>query len=125
MDGGSYTAPPMVLVGHSQRLAEPLTRRQRRGMLYCGLGVLVASIAVVAILVTSNKSLAPASGHGCVSVQVAGATGGVVLHECGTTARSWCRTEYARHDRLALAVQPQCRLAGITAPKQTNVSGSR
>jgi hypothetical protein len=115
----------MVLVGHSQRLAEPLTRRQRRGLLGCGLGVLVATVVVIAVLVTTHESVAPASSHGCVNVLVAGATGGTLLHECGTAARAWCKTEYARHDQVALAVQPQCRRAGIAPPKQTNVSGSR
>jgi hypothetical protein len=114
----------MVLVGHSQRLAEPLTRRQRRGLLGCGLGVLVATVVVIVVLVTNHRGIAPVSGHGCVSVLVAGSTGGALLYECGTTARAWCKTEYARHDRLALAVQPQCRRAGIAAPKQTTVSGS-
>jgi hypothetical protein len=113
----------MVLVGHSQRLAEPLTRRQRRGLLGCGLGVLVATVVVIVVLATSHKGIAPVSGHGCVSVLVAGSTGGTLLYECGATARAWCRTEYARRDRLALAVQPQCRRAGIAPPTQRNVSG--
>jgi len=115
----------MVLVGHSQRLAEPLTRRQRRGLLGCALGLLVAGVVVIAVVLTTHKSVVPLSGHGCVSVLVAGATGGEPLRECGAAARALCRTEYARHDLLARAVQPQCRLAGIAPPKQTNASGSR
>jgi len=115
----------MVLVGHSQRLAEPLTRRQRRGLLGCALGLLVAGVVLIAVVLTTHKSVVPRSGHGCVSVLVAGATGGEPLRECGAAARALCRTEYARHDLLARAVQPQCRLAGIAPPKQTNASGSR
>jgi endonuclease YncB( thermonuclease family) len=85
----------------------------------------VAVVVVIVLLVTTHQSIAPASGHGCVSVLVAGSTGGTLLYECGMEARAWCKTEYALHDRLALAVQPQCRLAGIAAPKQTNVPGAR
>jgi hypothetical protein len=102
----------MVLVGHSQRLAEPLTSRQRRGMAAVGL-ILVLAAIVAGVLSVTNGSGIPASRDGCLNLVVAGSTGGQVLHECGASARSFCRAEYARSDGLALKVQAQCGLAGI------------
>ena len=102
----------MVLVGHSQRLAEPLTSRQRRSMAVVGVLFVLAAVAV-GILASVDTGGIPVSRDGCVSVLVAGSTGAEVLHECGAAARSLCHSEYARHDRLAQRLQPQCRLAGI------------
>jgi hypothetical protein len=111
----------MVLVGHSQRIAVPLTRRQRRAMAACGVVLLLAAVAV-GVLAATDKGGYPVSSHGCVSLLVAGATGAQSFRECGAPARAFCRQEYARRDRLALEAQPQCRLAGI---EPTDRSGAR
>ena len=98
----------MVMVGHAQRLAQPLTRRQRR--LIALTLVLIAGLSALAILRSSG---APASRNGCVNVVVASATGGGLLSHCGASARAWCASEYTKTDALARRVQEQCRLAGV------------
>jgi hypothetical protein len=108
----------MVLVGHSQRQAQPLTRRQRRGM-----QATAAIIVVLGIVVWFATKGTPfsVSRHGCVSVVLAGATGGNIERECGADARSWCKAEYARKDLTAVTIQKQCRIAGIE-PRSTTRS---
>lgn len=101
----------MVLVNHAQRIAQPLTRRQRRAI-----ALIVVLLAGAAISVGLASTTASSSGAGCVSVVVASTMGGQTLHRCGAQARSWCATEFARSDPAALEVQAQCRVAGIRPP---------
>jgi hypothetical protein len=98
----------MVMVGHSQRLAQPLTRGQQRVI-----AVVVAVLLAAATWAVVRPGGAPVSRNGCVSVVVASSTGGGLLHNCGAAARAWCQTEFARTDALARLIQPQCRRAGL------------
>jgi hypothetical protein len=86
----------MVMVGHSQRLAQPLTRHQRR-----------ATAIVVAVLAgpTLWAVLRPGSGA---------AGDGTLRHQCGAAARSWCQSEFTRPEPFALRAQVQWRLAGVS-----------
>ncbi|MGH2849136.1 MAG: hypothetical protein ACRDLP_00800 [Solirubrobacteraceae bacterium] len=102
----------MVLVGHSQRLAQPLTRRQRGAIALIAALVLAATLAIV---LTSTGT--PRAAAGCVSVVTASSTGGVTLERCGASARAWCREEAARTDAFALNLQAQCARAGL-APRR-------
>jgi hypothetical protein len=102
----------MVLVGHSQRLAQPLTRRQRWAIA-CVAALLLA--ATLAIVLTSNGT--PRAAAGCVSVVTASSTGGVTLERCGASAHAWCRDEAAKRDAFARNVQAQCVRAGL-APRR-------
>lgn len=103
-----YSAADMVLIGHSQRVSQPLTRTQKRGL------AVVAVIAVgLAAWAIARSTSAPVSSNGCVSVLVPSSTGGGVLSHCGAAARSWCQTEFVSTGDLAKRVQAQCRLAGI------------
>jgi hypothetical protein len=104
----AYTSARMVMVGHSQRLAQPLTRGQQRVI-----AVVVAVLLAAATWAVIRPTSAPVSRNGCVSVVVASSTGGGLLHNCGAAARAWCQTEFARTDALARLIQPQCRLAGL------------
>jgi hypothetical protein len=104
----AYTRPQMVMIGHSQRLAVPLTRAQKRAIA----GVLVVMLAVAGWAI-GRSSAAPISSHGCVNVVVASSTGGGLLSHCGAAARTWCQTEFAASDPLARRIQVQCRLAGL------------
>jgi hypothetical protein len=102
----------MVMTGHAQRLAQPLTRGQKRAIAV----VVAAVIGASAWLIVGQRGV-PASHDGCVNVLVASSMGGGLLQHCGAAARSWCQTEFARNDALALRVQEQCRLAGLR-PRQ-------
>lgn len=95
------------------RDAPPWTRRQRRLAAGVGLTVLAAGVGALAWAQTHSGGYGE-SVNGCVNVVAPSTMGGGVLHRCGDDARTWCRAEYAAGDRLALLVQPQCRLAGIT-----------
>jgi hypothetical protein len=97
----------MVMIGHAQRLAQPLTRAQRRAIAL----VLIVIIGGGAYLIA--RSHAPVSRNGCITVTFPGTMGAQVLSHCGAAARTACATAYAQHDPLALRTQTQCRLAGI------------
>jgi hypothetical protein len=102
----------MVMFGHAQRLAQPLTRAQKR--------VIAVALAVVLGLAgwaIGHSTAAPSSSKGCVNVVVASSTGGGLLAHCGAAARAWCTSEFASSDALALRIQTQCRLAGL-APRR-------
>jgi hypothetical protein len=95
------------------RIAAPWTRRQKR--VAGGVGGLLAAVTVGALAwAQTHQGDYGESANGCVNVLTPSSLGGQVLHRCGDEARAWCRTSYAANDRIALLVQPQCRLAGIT-----------
>jgi len=98
----------MVMVGHSQRLAQPLTRGQQRVIAL----VLVALLAVATWAITRSSST-PVSHNGCVNVVLAGSMGGGLLQQCGSAARTLCQTEFARTDEFARLIQPACDRAGL------------
>jgi hypothetical protein len=103
----------MVMVGHSQRLAQPLTRGQQRVI-----ALVLAAVIAAATWAVIGPSSAPVSRNGCVSVVIPGSMGGGLLHYCGAAARAWCQGEFARTDVLARLAQPQCRNAGLQ-PRRT------
>jgi hypothetical protein len=101
----------MIMEGHSKRLREPLSPRERRALTVAVGGLLAVVVALAAYVAIAGEPNG-ASGHGCVSVTFAIATGGATLHECGRAAQQWCALEAGRHGPLASAAEPQCRLAG-------------
>ncbi len=98
----------MVLVGHAQRIANPLTRRQRGGLALAA--VVVAAVVLWAVL---RSGAAAVSGHGCVYIVGPSSTGGGVVHDCGAAARQLCRGQANAGGAFAADVRTQCRLAGI------------
>jgi hypothetical protein len=102
----------MVLVGHSKHQATPLTGGQRKAMWSVSALLAITAVAVVVWLSVGKTGIA-VSAHGCVSLIVAGPTGGNLLHECGGEARIWCKSEASHHDPLALRIEQQCRVAGV------------
>ncbi|MGA2469387.1 MAG: hypothetical protein ABSG64_01685 [Solirubrobacteraceae bacterium] len=112
----------MVLVGHSQRLAEPLSSRQKRALATVGAILVLASVGVAAWLATHSNSELAASRNGCVNVIIPAATGGQALHYCGSAARAFCRTEHAIHNEIAQTVDVQCRLAGVERPRSSRTA---
>ena len=97
----------MVMVGQAQRLAQPLSRAQRRAIAFVLIAIVGACVYVIA------RSSTPVSRDGCITVTFPGSMGGQVISHCGAAARSTCAAAYAQRDPLALLTQTQCRLAGI------------
>jgi hypothetical protein len=107
----------MVLVGHSQRLSEPLTSRQRRALAATGIA-LVLAVVLAGVLALTGPSGTPASRDGCINVSAASSTGTSLLHACGATARGICATAYSGAGPEETLVARQCRLAGIARPRR-------
>jgi hypothetical protein len=78
-------------------------------------GVVAAVVGAAAAVwaVTEHSSTYDRSGDGCVNVTIASSMGGGIEHACGTAAQDWCRAVSTRHDTHAVAVQTECRKAGI------------
>ncbi len=104
----------MVMVGHSKRLAQPLTPRQKRGMAISLVVVLLAVLgATVYAVVNQNSGSFGASHDGCVNLTVASSLGGALIHQCVSAARTFCRHAQTHTDTLSLQARPQCVLAGF------------
>ncbi len=92
--------------------AEPLTRRDKRGIAIVGALVLAVS-AGLGIWAAVRPGGYGQSRDGCVTVTVPSSTGGALLHECGAGAKAMCQTAFAHDDKLSQLTRPQCRLAGL------------
>jgi hypothetical protein len=101
--------------GRSQRIAGPLSRRQKRLMILVG-AVLAVVLGGVSAWAATGPGSYDRSRNGCVTVNVASSMGGSVTHRCGAAARDMCRTAFARDDKVSRLTQEQCRLAGIRPP---------
>ena len=90
---------------------------QRRRIVFIVVALLVAAgIGIGVWSGTSHDQYGP-SGNGCVTLTFASSTGGSTIHDCGATAKSFCRAAFANSDRLSLLARPQCDLAGWTKSK--------
>jgi hypothetical protein len=98
--------------GRSQRIAGPLTRRQKRLMILVG-ALLAVVLGGVSAWAATGPGSYDRSRNGCVTVNVPSSMGGSVAHKCGAAAQDMCRTAFARHDNVSHLIQDQCRLAGI------------
>ena len=96
----------------TRRITAPLSRRQKRVMAALG-ALLIAAIAGVSVWAVSHPGSYDRSHAGCVSINLPSSTGGAIAHQCGAAARAMCQDAFTRHDENALAIQRQCRLAGI------------
>src|ERR1700722_19970571 len=86
-----------------------LTPRGKR-IVYSIVGAVLAIGLAVGIWSAVTRDAAETSANGCVSVNVASTTGGVLLHYCGQQAVTFCRTAFTTTDAVALAARPQCNL---------------
>jgi hypothetical protein len=96
---------------YSQPEREPLTRRERNGVLAVVATLLVAGGAL-GVWAAGSSGGGNGTGH-CVSVVVAGSTGGETLHHCGAGARAWCASEATATGEIADEVKAACRQAGL------------
>ncbi len=95
-----------------QPKAEPLTRRDKRGLAIVG-GVILAVGAGVGIYAAVSPGSYGQSRDGCVTVNAPSSTGGALQHACGAAAVAMCHNAYTHDDQLSLLTRTQCRLAGI------------
>lgn len=92
--------------------AEPLTRRDKRGIAVVG-ALVLAGFAGVGIWSVAQPGGYGRSRDGCVTVSAASSTGGALVHECGSGAVTMCQAAFTRSDRLSMLTRQQCRLAGL------------
>jgi hypothetical protein len=104
------------LGGDQAEGARKLTPRGKR-IVYLVLGLVVAACTAVGIWSAVTSDPLATSANGCVSVNIASATGGQIGHFCGTQAKTLCRQAFAAADQTAVAEQKQCDLAGLTKAK--------
>ena len=102
-------------LGADQIDGPALTPRGKK-ILLGGLAVVVAVCAAFGIWSAVGPDRYGPSANGCVNLTIAGSTGGATLHYCGAEAKSFCRSAYARTDRISLLARPQCALAGLHRP---------
>jgi hypothetical protein len=88
------------------------THLSKRALAAFGAAVAAAGIGLGTWAVVSPGSYGQ-SHEGCITVTIPNSTGGALLHECGSNARSVCRAAFRRDDRLALLTRPACRQAGL------------
>jgi hypothetical protein len=92
--------------------ARAVSPRAKRVLLAAGL-VLMVAVAGAIVWSAFNPGGAGTSKNGCISVTLPGSTGGSLIHECGSAAKTTCRNAFAHADRISLLARPQCRLAGL------------
>jgi hypothetical protein len=90
----------MPLEGHADRLATPLSSRERRALLGLA-GVLAALVIAFALYSVVNHSSSPEAG--CIDVVVPASVGGASIHRCGEAARRLCATQSGISDEIAQA----------------------
>lgn len=105
-------------LGADQLNGPALSRRGKRILFLVGGIVLAACVAVGVWSAVGSDRYGP-SANGCVNFTIAGATGGSLVHYCGSEAKSFCRSAYTHSDKISLLGRPQCVLAGLTQAKVT------
>lgn len=95
-----------------QPAAEPLTRRDKRGIALVA-GLILAAFGGLGVWAVVQPGSYGRSHDGCVTVTAASTTGGGLVHECGRAAVAMCRSAFTHSDRLSLLTRTQCRLAGL------------
>jgi hypothetical protein len=97
---------------YRQQQGEPLKSHERKGAV-----LLVSLVALTAAGISTwqlTSSTGGAKGR-CVTVTVAGSTGGEEVHQCGRQARSWCASEDKAVGPVAAEARAACKRAGFLA----------
>ena len=96
----------------TQPRAEEATPRDKRRILIA-VAMLIVVVAAVSIWAAGRPGAYGSSGHGCVTVSMASSTGGALIHDCGSAAKTLCRHAFTASDKISMLTRPQCRLAGL------------
>jgi hypothetical protein len=110
------TSPPTPVYAKTNPAGVSLSPRRKRILLVI-CAVLVAATAAGSIWAALTPDSLASSARGCISVNIAGSIGGELIHECGSDAKSACRSAYAHSDPVSLALRPACEQAGWTPAK--------
>jgi len=100
---------------YRQQQGHPLQSHEKKGAL-----VLAAAVVVIGGGVGLWAVALGGGGHPkgrCVTVSVAGPTGGGQMQECGRAARSWCANEADATGYIPSLVRAACRKEGFLAQK--------
>jgi hypothetical protein len=101
------------MFGRTNPLDRRMTRRQKLVTAIAGGTVLLALIGLGVWGAVAPDSYSQ-SGHGCVNVTLAGTTGGVNAHYCGSKATQFCRSSSVQgQGRIAVLGRRQCQIAGL------------
>jgi len=98
----------MPLEGHYKRVNTPLrqlTPRERRVAIW---GVVVTTIAMLALIFATAGDSQPAPAPGCIRAPIAGRTGAELIQACGSEAVQVCRRAYGSDERWAEPVSEAC-----------------
>lgn len=101
----------------ADQLAGPSLTPRGKKTLFSALGVIVAAGVALGVWSAVGHDKYGPSANGCVSFTIAGATGGSLVHYCGSDAKSFCHTAYTHDDKISLLGRPQCEAAGLTPAK--------
>jgi hypothetical protein len=96
-----------------QPAAEQVTSRDKLRIAGVCAAILLV-IAAIAVWAAFRPGSYGSSKNGCITVSIPNTTGGALMHQCGTDARSTCKRAYAGTDKISALTRPQCRLAGLT-----------
>jgi hypothetical protein len=103
--------------------AEQATGRDKLRIAAVVVAVLLV-LAAVAVWAEVRPGAYGSSKDGCITVTLPSTTGGALLHQCGSAAKTTCQRAYAGTDQVAKLTRPQCRLAGIFRAQQSSVAAS-
>jgi hypothetical protein len=117
---GAYN-PTVMYRKTQQPPSEPLTRRDKRGLVVVG-ALVVAGLGGAGIWAAAHPGGYGRSHDGCVTVAAASSMGGALIHECGSGAVAMCRAAFTHSDQLSMLTRPQCRLAGLSPASTTGAS---
>lgn len=95
---------------YRQQQGQPITKTERKGAIVLA-GVIVACGLGLATWELTNGFGRP-QPKDCVSVVVAGPTGGGYIGACGAQAKPWCKTESTAPNETGKLVAAACRKAG-------------
>ena len=117
------TSPPTPVYSKSNPAGgASLSPKQKRVLLIvCAL--VVAAIAAGSIWGAVQSDQYTTAGKGCVTVTLAGSTGGELIHKCGNAAKTLCHSAYVNSDQTSLAIRPACEKAGLTPAKVSTSAG--
>lgn len=92
----------------------PRSPSRREKLLARGLGGITAVVIAVLVIISLTHS-GRHSGHGCIALSLAYATGGTQTYECGAAARTMCATGVRQGLRGVAAqdLRRACRQAGL------------